>query len=287
MNIIYYLVILILSLHIPALAQAQAAASAPMPQGEGVTLDIPVNPDTGTIILFPEPVISVSSSEFYKIEAVRGNKDPATGTVSDVAEFIVRPLSPNSATDDVTFVLYSLRSYNIRFTPSKMADKYYRIKAVFPSMQQSGSNSQGLRYDTVNFLSTETKLMKSMLMDSAGNFSRSVVNRKINFAPYTEGLGVNLVRVFQGPNVTGYTFIFRNISSSTIQIAPQNLSMGVPNMAVMVQSDRYILPPCSLNRTKCKTAVRYIVGQKASETQGINFQVTDASMPFVLTNAQR
>lgn len=283
MNIIYSIFILLLALHAPVLAQVASASS----QTESVTLDIPVNPDTGTIVLFPEPVISISSSQFYRIEAVRGNKDAATGTVSDVAEFIVRPMSANSATDDVTFVLYSLRSYNIRFTPSKAADKYYRIKAVFPNMQQSGSNTQSLRYDNVNFLSTETKLMKAMLMDAATNFSRAVVNRKINFAPYTEGLGVNLVRVFQGPSLTGYTFVFRNTSSSTIQIAPQNLSMGIPNQAVMVQSDRYILPPCSVNRTKCKTAVRYIIGQRASESQGINFQVTDSSMPFVLTNAQR
>jgi hypothetical protein len=183
----------------------------------------------------------------------------------------------------VTFILASKKSLNIKFIQNKYAEKYYNIK--LKKYQNDISNAFDLRYDINNFLSTETKLIKSMLQDSDDRFKRTVVNKDVDLSPYDKMISIKLVRVFQGANLFGYTFTFKNKSNKTIYIAPQHLAIGNPNRAIMEQSDRYKLTSCSENKRECETSVRYVVREKDYKSNDISLELPDSKMPFIISNS--
>ncbi len=242
--------------------------------------------DTGTILQISEPVISITASKNFKIKPVGANSDQKTGMLADVSELQVDVLNKKFPRgENVTFILASKKALNFRFIPHKNAEKYYQIKLKKTFLHESSNeNNSDIRYDFSNFLSTETKLIKSMLLDSDSSFKKTVVNRNVDLSPYDNTISVKLVRVFQGANLFGYTFIFRNLTGKTIYIAPQHLAIGNPNRAIMAQSDRYKLTSCSENKIECTTAVRYVVRDVNYNLSNISLEIPDSTMPFVISN---
>jgi len=117
-----------------------------------------------------------------------------------------------------------------------------------------------------------------MLNDSDTNFKRTVVNKEVDLAPYGNTVQVKLVRIYQGANLFGYTFLFRNLTNHELQIEPQNLAIGTPNRAIMAQSDRYTLKSCETNKLQCVSAVRYVVKNE----EGLALQNSALEEPFNL-----
>src|SRR4051812_22968275 len=111
----YIICFLILTFNLVAFAATKKGHSV---GNEVINLGLKVNTQVGTIILFPEPVISITASKQYRIEPIRGTQDTASGAVADVAEFMVTPLKKGGAkAEDVTFIVFSNRAYNIKFVP--------------------------------------------------------------------------------------------------------------------------------------------------------------------------
>lgn len=249
-------------------------------------MTVNIDLDAGAIIQISEPVSSITSAKNFKIKPVGANSDQKTGLLTDVSEFEVNVLSKKAPkSENVTFILASKRALNFKFIPNKNAEKYYQVKSKQNDIS-TASNSD-IRYDFSNFLSTETKLIKAMLLDSDASFKKTIVNREVDLSPYDKTLSVRLVRVFQGANLFGYTFVFRNLSGKTIYIAPQHLAIGNPNRAIMAQSDRYKLTSCSENQNECVTAVRYVVRDVNYNISNISLETPDPTMPFVISNSNK
>ena len=152
--------------------------------------------DAGAIIQISEPVSSITSAKNFKIKAVGANSDQKTGMLTDVSEFEVNVLNKKAPkAENITFILASKKALNFKFFPNKNAEKYYQIKSKQNDITMT-SNSD-IRYDFSNFLSTETKLIKAMLLDSDASFKKTIVNREVDLSPYDKTLSVRLVRVFQ------------------------------------------------------------------------------------------
>lgn len=261
-----------------------------VPDGEK-ELNINIDTETGAIINISEPVYSITASKYFKITPVGSNLDQRNTSLTDVSEFEIKVINKNKISPEkVTFVLSSKNAVNLNFIPKKTEDRYYQIKTtkkIYESNNRNNYTQSDIRYDFSNFLSTETKLIKAMLLDSDASFKRTIVNRDVDISPYSKTLSIKLVRVFQGANLFGYTFLFKNVSGKTIEIAPQHLAIGSPNRAIMAQSDHYKLTSCSENQNECVTAVRYIVRDSDYNFSDSSLQIPDPTMPFIISNQNK
>ena len=212
----------------------------------------PVNEELGTIFHLPGPVTTVTPSKYFHIVDVGAGID-ANGVKTDVRNFQIKPIK-GAQSESITFVLTDGKSIALKLLPSFEADKYYEVH--FENMRKL---SHGI-------FSHEVDLLKNMISDESGHYSRAVVEKPVESK--ISDFDFKLVRVFASDDYTGYVYSIKNKSSEPKKIELSKFSFGYPNAAIISHVDKEILSKCPFfgSNIDCETKLEVVVkGQTPPE----------------------
>jgi hypothetical protein len=246
--------------------ESQSALAAVLPVVPHQETVVAVNSEVGTVLQFSSPVKTVTAAKMFGISEFSTGVNPA-GQKADVRSFVVRP-AVNTANESVTFVLAIGKPVVLRFVASSAADKFVDVQVNAPSKAAKGG-----------FLSKEIALMRSMLLDEAGNYSREVRRTQVESAiPRTQA---QLVRVYRADALTGYVFNIENHGKKDLVLEPSMLAIGSGVVPVLSHLSKSKISPCPIMNTdaSCTATVRFVVRgpADASPTLGVH--------PFVKSDA--
>ncbi|NBW81411.1 hypothetical protein EBR21_06620 [bacterium] len=237
---------------------SQSAVAAVLPVVPHQETVVSVNSEVGTVLQFSLPVKTVTAAKMFGISEFSTGVNPA-GQKADVRSFVVRP-AVNTANESVTFVLAIGKPVVLRFVASAAADKFVDVQVNAPSKAVKGG-----------FLSKEIALMRSMLLDEAGNYSREVRRAQVESA--ISRTQAQLVRVYRADALTGYVFNIENHGKKELVLEP-----SIPVLSHLSKSK---ISPCPIMNTdaSCTATVRFVLRgpSDASPTLGVQ--------PFVKSDA--
>ena len=245
---------------------SQSAVAAVLPVVPHQETVAPVNSEVGTVLQFSLPVKTVTAAKMFGISEFSTAVNPA-GQKADVRSFVVRP-AVNTANESVTFVLANGKPIVLRFVASAAADKFVDVQVNAPTKAAKGG-----------FLSKELALMRAMLLDEAGNYSREVRRTQVESAiPRTQA---QLVRVYRGDALTGYVFNIENHSKKDLVLEPSMLALGSGVVPVLSHLSKSKISPCPIMNTdaSCTATVRFVVRGSADAAPTLGVQ------PFVKSDA--
>ena len=202
-------------------------------------------------------------------------------TISQVSRFSITPAdsqNPNYTTlsvnprftrgsSKVTFILANgaVVATKIVIVPKDIPEKtdsFYDFRPKETLIEKSnGAKGQNI---------TELDLMKAMIRGEQviGHKTRALIRR---VKTGVNGLSAKLVRIYTGPKFNGYVFKIRNKSKKkSYRFEVKNLSLGLPNQALLSQVDRKIL-----GNKKSKENITFlrIVAKPTSVYYNINLPV--------------
>jgi hypothetical protein len=245
---------------------SQSAVAAVLPVVPHQETVVSVNSEVGTVLQFSLLVKTVTAAKMFGISEFSTGVNPA-GQKADVRSFVVRP-AVNTANESVTFVLANGKPVVLRFVASTAADKFVDVQVNSASKLAKGG-----------FLSKELALMRSMLLDEAGNYSREVRRAQVESAvPRTQA---QLVRVYRADALTGYVFNIENHGKKDLVLEPSVLALGSGVVPVLSHLSKSKISPCPIMNTdaSCKATVRFVVRGPADPSPTLGVQ------PFVKSDA--
>jgi hypothetical protein len=245
---------------------SQSAVAAVLPVVPHQETVVSVNSEVGTVLQFSLPVKTVTAAKMFGISEFSTGVTPA-GQKADVRSFVVRP-AVNTANESVTFVLANGKPIVLRFVASAAADKFVDVQVNAPSKAAKGG-----------FLSKELALMRSMLLDEAGSYSREVRRTQVESAiPRTQA---QLVRVYRADALTGYVFTIENHGKKDLVLEPSVLALGSGVVPVLSHLSKSKISPCPIMNSdaSCTATVRFVVRGSADAAPTLGVQ------PFVKRDA--
>lgn len=234
----------------------------------GEKTPVPINPSLGTLIQFPKPVKTVTPSRFYHISDV--GADPLQKV--DVKTFQVKPRGAWQM-EEVVFILADSTPITLQFLTQAEASKYYSI-VLETSLKESGKS---------RFLGNELAMMRAMLKDEPGGFSRNVVDKVLETE--FKDISLTLKRIYSSPQFTGYVLIIKNKLSENKRLNPESFIFDSPSRAVLAQLDKEELSPCPTFGVKpeCEAVLRIVVNGPHTRPFKLGMQ-PDKPAPFLNSN---
>jgi hypothetical protein len=245
---------------------SQSAVASVLPVVPHQETVVAVNSEVGTVLQFSSPVKTVTAAKMFGISEFSAGVNPA-GQKADVRSFVVRP-AVNTANESVTFVLANGKPIVLRFVASSAADKFVDVQVNAPSKAAKGG-----------FLSKELALMRAMLLDEVGNYSREVRRTQVESAiPRTQA---QLVRVYRADALTGYVFNIENHGKKDLVLEPSVLALGSGVVPVLSHLSKSKISPCPIMNTdaSCTATVRFVVRGPLDASPTLGLQ------PFVKSDA--
>jgi hypothetical protein len=245
---------------------SQSAVAAVLPVVPHQETVVSVNSEVGTVLQFSSPVKTVTAAKMFGISEFSTGVNPA-GQKADVRSFVVRP-AVSTANESVTFVLANGKPVVLRFVASAAADKFVDVQVNSASKLAKGG-----------FLSKEIALMRSMLLDEAGTYSREVRRTQVESAiPRTQA---QLVRVYRADALTGYVFNIENHGKKDLVLEPSMLALGSGVVPVLSHISKSKISPCPImiSDAACTATVRFVVRGPADAAPALGVQ------PFVKSDA--
>jgi hypothetical protein len=242
---------------------AQAAVLPVVPHQEAL---MPVNSTAGTVLQFSLPVKAVTAAKMFSIKDFSSGVS-ATGQKADVRSFVVQAATA-TANESVTFVLANNKPIVLRLTSSAAADKFVDVQLHTHTKSGKGG-----------FLSKELALMRSMLLDEAGSYSREVVSKHFESAlPRTK---VQLVRMYRSGTLTGYVINIENHGKEELVLDPSRLALGVRVAPVLSHLSKSKISPCPVmnSEASCTATARFVVRGSTQPPSALQVR------PFVRRNA--
>lgn len=213
-----------------------------------------------TIFRFNEEVKTISQASRFDIHPA-DDADPNYSVLSVTPRF-------TSGKSDVTFILASGAIVNTALTvvpkaiPEK-TDSFYDFKSKDSLIE--GEKEGGNRSNV-----SEMELMKAMIRwDQVVGYKTEVLSKTIDTG--IDDLSAKLVRVYMGAQFNGYIFEVKNTSNKrdyTIDL--KNLSLGMPNAALISQVDREVL---SNTKEKSNSTFVRIVAKPTSVYYNVHLPV--------------
>ena len=231
---------------------------------DGQDLLVPIHLSLGSVVQLPKSVTTVTPSALFSIEAVSASQ-------LDVKTFLIKPTAAQTATqtlepvsETVTFVLSNGKSISLKLVSSHKAEKYYEISLEAPKSKPK------------EFLVSEIQMMKAMILDESGGFSREIVEEKVPSS--IPSLEFTLSRIYKSNENYGYVFLVKNDSSKPIKLIPSQFALGKPNIAILSHFSKDTLGECYLISlsSSCSALLR-IVTKKTSKLPNL---VSNNPAPF-------
>ena len=228
---------------------------------------VSINEDLGSIVQLPSAVSTVTSSKYFYITDMGSKTDPESGVKTDVRTFQVKPVL-GAKSENVTFVLANGKNISFKFTPNKEGAKFYDV------------HFEQTKKIPKSFFSQEMLMIKSMILDEIGGYTREVTNEKIT--TQFEKLEFKLTRIYVSNDFTGYVFEVTNDGHEKQQINLSKISFGFTNRAIMAHVDREELATCPLLSVIPDCTTRLHVLTRGNQNQPIS--ILSAPPPFVKTD---
>ena len=208
---------------------------------------VTVNAVLGTILQLPGAVRTVTPSQYFLVQDIGGGSREA-GVKADIKTFHVKPV-PGARTENVTFVLASGQALSLKFIPTAGGEKFYDVQIDAARKLKGGK-----------FLGPEMTMMRAMLIDEPGGFSRHILVAKVKTE--FQDLEFSLARIYGATDLTGYVFKVTNQSREPLDLNLSALGFGRPSRLILAQSDQPRLEPCPFIGTSpaCQTIVRLVAG---------------------------
>ena len=214
---------------------------------------------TATILRFDEEVKTITQATKFEIE-------PADAQNPDFRVLTVKPRY-RKAKSAVTLILANDVVVNLRF--ETVHSKLHETTNTFYDFK-----AKRLRIDPVTKSHpggeiTEVELMKAMIRgDEVVGYKLRTLSQKVRTG--IAGISARLVRVYSGPKFHGYIFKVTNRSEDkTYALDVKSLTLGRPNVALLTQADKNILPPKAGER---QTLLR-IIAKPTSVYYNVNLPV--------------
>ncbi len=228
------------------LLQSGIAKSAVLVALPNQDTPVTINATLGTIVQLPGAVKTITPSQYFVIQDVGG-----------------------ATSESVTVVMAGGQALNLKLIPVVGGEKFYDIQI-----------DPGKKLRNGKFLTTELMMMRAMLVDEPGGFSRQVLEEPI--ATEFSDLEFSLVRVYTSSDLTGYVFRVTNGIWNRVDLNLSSLAFGRPNRSILAQTDKSSLDSCSLleKLPSCQTVIRLVVrgAKPLKPTLGQN---PNAVPPFV------
>jgi hypothetical protein len=191
---------------------------------------IPVAFGVETILRFPLEVKTVTEANRFEIH-------PANTEEPDYSVIVVKPRMSEGASD-VTFILSDGTVIRTQLVvsnrPNLKRDSIYDFKP----RDELGSTNPNLPDKHDPMVISELDLMRAMIRgDQVSGFNVSHTSQPISLG--SDDISATLVKVYSGQDVNGYIYQLKTtVNSRRFHIDLKDLSIGIPNLAVLAQVDR-------------------------------------------------